>query len=312
MWEPVGKVLDEAKIGSLEPAEVLYEFEGEPLTFVALDPDGERLLVHNLCVFERTSRYLAAAIDDRVLHELKAGRVDLRTGLRQPRCWIADVAEDASVKSLWRVEFASVPAKTLPRPGAMVNPALDPLFRLRLVGSDVGPGKTSAADIRMAAEAAETGLRGLARVALDEKRRVGQVPRDVRHYSDLPYQYSLAASFEIAFGRPRDNILKLDDEVFDEMGRLLAIGLNALRAAGAEPAPVEGLNEGQSLQLFEAIKALTPPTRGGVDHVELGGGLVDVVSGSKVLTRDDRFDPIGVFSESKLHKKPRIRKPPFV
>jgi hypothetical protein len=96
------------------------------------------------------------------------------------------------------------------------------------------------------------------------------------------------------------------------MGRLLAIGLNALRAAGAEPAPVEGLNEGQSLQLFEAIKALTPPTRGGVDHVELGGGLVDVVSGSKVLTRDDRFDPIGVFSESKLHKKPRIRKPPFV
>ena len=311
MWVPVGKALDESSLGSLAPTEVLYEFEGEPLTFVAQDSDGASLLVHNLCVFERTSRYLVSAIDERVLQDLKAGRIDIRAGLRQPRCWIADVGEDALVKSLWRVEFAAVPANSLPRPGAMVNPALDPLFRLRLVGSDVGPGKTSAADIRMAAEAAETGLRGLARVALDAKKRVGQVPRDVRHYSDLPYQYSLAASFEIAFGRPRDNLLKMDEEVFDEMGRLLAKGLNTLRASGAETAPLEGLNEDQSLQLFEAIKALTPPTRGGVDHVELGGGLVDIVSGSKVLTRDDRVRSNRRIQRIKAARKAFRKEAPF-
>jgi hypothetical protein len=124
MWVPVGKALDESRLGSLEPTEVLYEFEGEPLTFVARDLDGEPLLVHNLCVFERASRYLVSAIDERVLQDLKAGRIDIRAGLRQPRCWIADVREDVSVKSLWRVEFGAVPANSLPRPGAMVNPAL--------------------------------------------------------------------------------------------------------------------------------------------------------------------------------------------
>jgi hypothetical protein len=170
----------------------------------------------------------------------------------------------------------------------MLTPELDPLLRLKLVGTGVGPGKTSAADVRMAAQAAESGLRGLARVALDEKKKVGQVPKDVRHYSDLPYQYSRVASFEIAFGRPRDTFPSVDDEVFDEMGRLLERGLKALRANGDDLAPIEGLDPEQTLQLFEAIKAFTPPTRGGVDRVEVGGSLVDDLAGSKVLTRDDR------------------------
>src|SRR3954469_6029406 len=72
MWEPAGKSLDVNTLGSLKPTEILYEFSGEPLTFVALDPDAEPLLVHNLCVFDRTSRYLVAAIDTRILGELKA------------------------------------------------------------------------------------------------------------------------------------------------------------------------------------------------------------------------------------------------
>ena len=288
MWEPVGKTLGQDVLGSLEPTEILYEFSGEPLTFVALDPDAELLLVHSLCVFDRTSRYLVSAVDARILREVKAGRSDILTALRQPRCWIADIAEDASVKSLWRIDFGSIPERILPKPGAMVSPELDPLLRLRLIGSGVGPGKTSAADIRMVAQAAESGLRGLARIALDEKKQAGRVPRDIRHYSDLPYQYSRAASFEIAFGRPHDRLPGVDDEVFDAMGHLLVRGFNALRTNGDDPAPIEGLNADQALQLFEAIKAMTPPTRGGVDRVEVGGGLVEGFAGSKVLTRDDR------------------------
>ena len=218
MWTPGGKSIEPTRLGTLEPSEVLYEFDGEPLTFVAQDPDAEPLLVHSLSVFERTSRYLASAIDSCILQDLKAGRIDLLTALRQPRCWIVDLAEDASVKALWRIDFGSIPEQILPRPGAMLNPDLDPLFRVRLIGSGVGPGKTSAADVRMAAQAAESGLRGLARVALDQKKKSGQVPKDIRHYSDLPFQFSRAASFEIALGRPRDTLPGVDDEVFNEMG----------------------------------------------------------------------------------------------
>ncbi len=307
MWQPEGTKLECDKLGSLEPREVLYEYAGEPLTFVASDPEGEPLLVHSLSAFDRTSRYLVSAIDSRILQDLKAGRIDILTGLRQTRCWIADLAEDASINAIWRVEFTSIPQNVLPRPGAMLNPDLDPLFRLRLVGSGVGPGKTSAADIRMAAQAAESGLRGLARVALDEKKKVGTVPRDVRHFSDLPYLFSRAASFEIAFGRPHDRLPGLDDEVFAEMGRLLERGLKVLRANSESPLAIEGLDADQTVQLFEAIKALTPPTRGAVDRVEIGGELVDELSGSRVLTRDDRVRSVQRIKASR--KAPRKEAP---
>ena len=294
MWEPNGRVIDSEAIGSLELQESLFEFEGEALTFVAHDLDGDLLLVHNLCVADRVSRYLVSPIDSRILSDLKAGRLDVHSALRQPRSWIADVEVDDTPESSWRIrtlyriDFDSVPKDHLPRPGVMITPDLDPLFRLRLVGPGVGPGRTSAADVKLAAQAAESGLRGLARLALDEKKKAGRVSRDIRHYSDLPYQFSRAASFEIAFGRPLDRLPGVDDEVIAEMGSLLERGLKALRLESEDLAKVEGLDSDQTFQLFEVIKALTPPTQGGVERVEVGGTMVDRFASSTILTRDDR------------------------
>jgi hypothetical protein len=94
---------------------------------------------------------------------------------------------------------------------------------------------------------------------------------------------------EIAFGRPRDRLPSVDDAVFDEMGRLLNLGLAAVRTNGEESVPIEGLDDNQTAQLFEAIRALTPPMRGGVKRIELGGELTGQVTTSRVLTRDDRL-----------------------
>jgi len=132
MWKPNAKGIDPSSIGSLDPIEPLFEFEGEYLTFVAHDPDGNLLLVHNLCVCDGTSRYLVSLIDARILGDLKAGRLDIYSALQQPRCWVADlVADDAPnqpwrIHALWRIEFDSVPKDHLPRPGAMITPDLDP------------------------------------------------------------------------------------------------------------------------------------------------------------------------------------------
>lgn len=130
MWEPDGEAGDPEALGPLRPVEVLSEFEGEALTYVALDRNEVPLLVHNLCVFERTSRYVVAAITPGILTDLKAGRVDVRTALRQPRCWIADlVASDSDdppwrVKAIHVVEFEDLPDAYLPCLGAMLTPEL--------------------------------------------------------------------------------------------------------------------------------------------------------------------------------------------
>lgn len=307
MWAPDGNKIATDSLGTLAPEEVLFEFE-EPLTFVCRDRDGQMLLAHSLSDAEGLSRYLLCVTDSRIVAELESGRLDLLGALRQPRCWIADFGPAWDVRQLWLIPFDKLPKNVLPKSGSMLTPELNPLFRIRLIGSGVGLGKTKASDIRMAVQAAESGLRGLARIALDETKKVGQMPRDVRVFSDLTYQYSRAASFEVAFGRPRDRLPGVDDEVFEEMGRLFDQGLKALRADAEEPAPVAGLDPDQEAQLFEAIKALTPPTRGGVDRVEVSGGLLDQVAGSKFLTRDDRVRSV---QRIKSLKKAPLAEDPF-
>jgi hypothetical protein len=287
MWAPEGKTVKCDSLGPLAPVEVLFEFE-EPLTFVCKDLDAQLLIAHNLWTDGSISRYLVSVTDDRIIQELKAGRLDVLGSLRQPRCWVADIAAGWKVVHLWLTPFDRIPRDYLPSPGAMISPELDPVFRIRLVGPGVGPGRTSAADIRMAAQAAESGLRGLARIALDVRKQAGPAPRTVRDFSDLPYQFTLAASFEIAFGRPAGRLARVDDEVFGEMGRILDDGLLNLRENGDGASPIKGLDAEQTLQLYEAIKAFTPSTRGGVDRVEVGGVLVESIGGPKVLTRDDR------------------------
>ena len=194
MWVPDGKQIDRSYLGDLTPAEVLFEFE-EPLTFVCHDRDGQMLLAHRLCAEAGLSRYLVSVTDQTLVQDLKAGRVDLLGVLSQPRCWIADFGPNWEIWNLWLISFEAIPKEVLPRSGAMLTADLDPILRLRLIGSGVGPGKTSAADVRMAAQAAESGLRGLARIVLDEKKQVGAVRRNIRDYSDLPFKYGTCSEF---------------------------------------------------------------------------------------------------------------------
>ena len=124
MWNPEAKEIPVETLPTLMPAEVLFEFE-EPLTFVCPDRDGQLLLAHSLNAEDGISRYLVVATDERLLGELKAGRVDLLGALRQPRCWIADVGPGWAVKRLWIISFTKVPSEVLPRPDALLTPDLE-------------------------------------------------------------------------------------------------------------------------------------------------------------------------------------------
>jgi len=287
MWEPKGKIIDKKALGSLAPEEVLFEYE-EPLTFVAEDPEGHLLLAHCVGCDRGASRYLVAASSRTVIEDLKAGRSDVLGALRQPRCWIADIGPSGAVESLWAVDFESVPKDVLPRPGSMLTPALQSLFRVRLIGEGVGPGRTSAADVRMAAQAAETSLKTLAEITLKQRKQSGRPTRQIRYYSDLPVQYLGAASFEIGL-RPPDasTLIDLDKEVFAEMGAHLDSAFKALRD-GNVGSSIPGLDQDQSTRLIEALKALTPSTQGDVDRVEIGGALVERYRPPVTLTREDR------------------------
>ena len=226
MWAPKGRQIEKSALGDLYPTEILFEFE-EPLTYVCYDRERQMLLAHNLCTTTGVSRYLVVVTDTKLIDDLKAGRLDVLGALRQPRCWIADVGPAWVPSQLWLTSFDEVPKSMLPGPGSMLTPELDPLFRVRLLGDGVGPGKTSATDVRMAAQAAESSLKRLAEITQNLRSAQGRPAREVRRYSDLPVQWLRAASFEITFGKPpsEPRLLQQDSEVFEEMGTLLGQGL---------------------------------------------------------------------------------------
>ncbi|MFI5457265.1 MAG: hypothetical protein ACHRXM_17605 [Isosphaerales bacterium] len=310
MWEPEGKLINAHTLGSLEPAEVLFEYEGEPLTFVARDLCDELLLVHSLLVFDRMSRYLVSAVDQRILDHLKSGQLDVRGALRQPRCWVADMAVDGAAAKLWRVEFDSVPESVLPRAGTMLTPQLEPLLRVRLLGNRIGPGKTSATDIRMATQAGESSLKRLAEIAFKRRKRAGRPSRQLRHYFDLPVPYLGDASFEIAFGAPRSEpeLFSQEAEVFDEMGKLLAAGFRLVQSDKADAA-AEDLDQEDVVPLLEAIRMLTPPIQGDVDRIEIGGRMIEERHKRMTLTRDDRRK---VIERIKPRRKAAPKERPFL
>ncbi len=134
MYEPKGKIIESTSIGSLVPAESLFEFGGEDLTYVAHGPDDDLLLVHNLCAAAGVSCYLVSAIDAGILRDLKTGRLDIYSALRRPRCWNADLEVDGSsqlgwrIRALYRIDFDSVPGHQLLLRGAMITPELDAQF----------------------------------------------------------------------------------------------------------------------------------------------------------------------------------------
>jgi hypothetical protein len=87
MWKPDGPLVAPDSLGSLEPVDVLFEYDCEPLTFVVHDPGGHLLLAHWLDFSDGTTRYLISAIDSQILNDLRSNRLDLQGALRQPRCW---------------------------------------------------------------------------------------------------------------------------------------------------------------------------------------------------------------------------------
>ena len=98
MWVPGGKQIANDSLGDLRPVEVLFEFE-EPLTFVCNDRDGQPLLAQSLCAEGGLSRYLVSVTDQRVIEQLKSGRLDVLGAIGQPRGWIADLGSTGRYKA---------------------------------------------------------------------------------------------------------------------------------------------------------------------------------------------------------------------
>jgi hypothetical protein len=122
MWQAEGELLSAGTLGTLEPASVLFEYDG-PCTFFCTSPSGELLLAHQCGEDGRTVRFVVVPITPDRVEELKAGAVDVHSVLSQPETvWLVDVAREWSVVAVRATTLAAIPNKYLPLPGTPLWP----------------------------------------------------------------------------------------------------------------------------------------------------------------------------------------------
>ena len=110
-------VFDNNLVGSLDPVEILYEFDGFQV-FTSLTPDGTLLLVYTC---NEDGDLLAVPTSQKVLDDLKSGQIALLNALRQP--WVWSVGYDR--KTVRKCSWDLLPSKHLPRPGVKLSGSRD-------------------------------------------------------------------------------------------------------------------------------------------------------------------------------------------
>lgn len=106
-------VFDNDLVGSLDPVEVLYEFDGFQV-FTSLTPDRTSLLVYT---YNENGDLLAVSTSQEMLDDLRLGRISLFDALHRPWVWLVDCDR----KTVRRCSWGLIPSKHLPRPGVTLS-----------------------------------------------------------------------------------------------------------------------------------------------------------------------------------------------
>jgi hypothetical protein len=283
-WDVDGIDYPREFFGSLEPTDILYEFDG-PRIFTTTTPRQDTFLAYQCAEAADRNRYIVVPSNAELVRELRSGLVSMREALSQPWTWLVDQFHSGEIAHARKIDLRELPASALPRPGVLLLPTLLPMLSLRMVGAGLGPGNVPASVIRRAVEGATTALKVLAEWALQATPSGGRPEDKLRRLYDLPTQRIAFASFEIAFAPPpplkQTSFIKGEDEALERIGALLQEGLDWASAPQEEAIP----SSQKSSVILEALINLAPPKHGVVTEVHLGGRLAGTMARPRVLTR---------------------------
>jgi hypothetical protein len=270
-----------ANFGHLTPIEVLVSYDG-PITFTFRDAVGVMMLAHLVDEDASYGRYVVAPTSAKIIGRLKAGAISVRDAIDQPIVWLIDMVGGTDVVRSWAVSFTQIPASLLPAPDVMLSPRLQPMIRLRAIGSSIKDGAIPAATIRNLVTGAEQAYRKLR----DQVRgTAGTVSTRVREFNVLDAQQFAFNSVEIAF-RPTKQENAGDQEKVEE---LFAAGLRWVQQFSSAP-PSE--SDDVNLAVLEAIKSLSPGRGSRATKIEVSGRVLERATGNSsdriVLTRNTR------------------------
>lgn len=207
-WVPGGQELEIAPFGAIIPEQTLYELDS-PMIFTFRDTSG--LLLAYMCGEDQgSSRFIAVPTSASIVAELVSGYISVIAALSQPWCWCLDVNTKGTVVRCWVTSMGELPSAVLPAEDVLLNPALEPLFAVKVEGRNLGLRNVPASVVKRAVDGAYTALKKLSE---EDGGVMGRPSETRRQLYDLSTRKVALGSFEISFGAPTPT-----QEVFPSLG----------------------------------------------------------------------------------------------
>lgn len=269
IWTVANTACGWLKLSKLEPVRVLDELDG-PRLFTVKSDDGQNLLAYMCGEDSAVERFLLVPTSDRIVKRIECNELSLRDALTQQAVMVMiDQRRDGSLGDPVAVDFADLPTSALPRAGTFLSPLPRPLISVRLIGDELIPGRVPASVVKRAVDGVTGAVRTLIRHVLDVPQDTGRPTDSFRRYYDLPATAFAFRSFEVSFGRPEPQDLADDSQVLNDVSELLTKGLEWASATDGQ----EAGSTREWAAVVEAISHLTPPQKGIIESVEIGGLL---------------------------------------
>jgi hypothetical protein len=248
-WTPQAAVYDRFSFDRITPDRILFDYDG-PRIFTVEADEGEYLFYLSSEAGELI-RYVVAPTNKQTVEDLVVGAKTVVDALDQSIAWILDAKWDGQIVTVWRTTLARVPAGSLPKPGTMLHPDLQPALSLRYTGPSFEPGHMKANVLEAAIRRAISGIR-----------RLGE-PNPI-------VQRLQVGSLELAFAaaEPKDGrnaLFRAGSELATETSTL-ENSLDLLDGGAADIGEIPSRH-------LEALAQLAMPERSGLNRVEIGGTL---------------------------------------
>ncbi|MCK5806562.1 MAG: hypothetical protein KAI66_27275 [Lentisphaeria bacterium] len=285
-WPPIDSLAEVGLdvIGSFQPKQVLYEFDG-PCIFTTVTPHGLLFLAYLSEDLEdkKLLRFIVSTSSEQTISELKDGAVTVREALDRGTLWIVDVDYAYVPKRAAVVAVDQLPEDALPPHSTMLRADLEPAMIVRLEGTEIRQGAIPAAVFLQAAEIAGKGLKPVFDWAAREQRqdRSGRPPEWLRDLYGLPAQRFAFGSLEVAFRAvdvtaEQQTTLPLDAAGIQTPRQIQRDAWQAIRegiewAASGNDALPSSRNDEKWRAILESIKRMTPASTGPVDSIKVWG-----------------------------------------
>jgi hypothetical protein len=280
LWNVTTASYPSEYFGSVFPPEtVLLDYDG-PSIFVFRDERGTRILAYACDEDETTNRYIAAPTNPQIIERLQTGVLSIRAALDQPMMWILDTSAAGKVERAWVTTTQELPRDALPEAHVLLYSHLQPLLRLRVLGQGIQEGNVPGQVIKQTVTAVEKTLKRLVDYVL-ERDSSGRPPEELRRLYALNAQQLAFGSFEIAFREPD----RAQGALFGEEGAEQSRAFEAVKdlfnrgmqwaVSESQDLAALGSTVDEQRIVLQAIRELTPPSRGVVSHIEVSGRIVD-------------------------------------